>query len=586
MSKKILTLNIGASTVELAEYELGGSSVRLVNYGTAALAAPLDSGDAETILGPALMEIVREKGIRPGRVAVSISGQMAFPRIAAIPMAGSDQDRFEQLVRYEIEQNVPFPIDEMVCDRQVLGDTENGDKSVLIVAAKVDQVEAITGALTSAGFSPEIIGVAPFSVVNALRAGREDDGSCTIILDIGAKTTSLVISEGEKFYNRSIPVAGNAITKEIAQTLGCTMEEAEQYKVENAYVSVGGVVEDEDETRESVAKVCRAVMTRLNAEISRSINFYRSQQGGGVPTRLYLTGGTSVMPQLAEFFGEALGIEVEPLNPFESVEVDPSIDADALSADAALLAATAGLAMQAGGFATINVNLMPQSILAAKAEVARIPFVAIGAVGLVAAAAVWLVAALGRTSEVESLLEPAMERASSAKATKSACDAAWKDYVAATNEATRLEAELKRRDAALRHMETVRVCMDPHIWIASWIDTPEKRVVEDVPARGRIPAQTHEEIVSTTRITFRCWADEQEAIGSAFREYAKEKEERGEKVECDVDTTAKSPLEIVKYRLAATGRCEILSDSQRNLGPGDSLLQFSVSVKFKEAPRK
>ena len=174
MSKKLLTLNIGAANVELAEYEEGAKgALTLVNYGIVPLAAPLDGGNAETILSPALLELVREKGIRPGKVAVSISGQLVFPRLAAIPAAGGEE-HFEQMVRYEVEQNIPFPIDEMTCDRQVLGDTENGDKSVLIVAAKTDQVEAITGAVAAAGFTPELVDVAPLALVNVLSAARAE----------------------------------------------------------------------------------------------------------------------------------------------------------------------------------------------------------------------------------------------------------------------------------------------------------------------------------------------------------------------------------------------------------------------------
>ena len=104
MAKKFLTLNIGAATVELAEYEADSKgALTLLNYGTAHLAAPLDAGNAGTILSPALLEIVREKGIRPGPVAVSISGQMAFQRFAAIPMAGGTE-KFEQMVRYDLEE--------------------------------------------------------------------------------------------------------------------------------------------------------------------------------------------------------------------------------------------------------------------------------------------------------------------------------------------------------------------------------------------------------------------------------------------------------------------------------------------------
>jgi type IV pilus assembly protein PilM len=150
MSKRYLTLDIGASSVKLAEYEGGKGGLTLVNYGIAALAAPLDSGNADAILSPAILEIVREKGIKPGPVSVSISGQMVFPRFASIAAAGGS-DKFDQQVRFEIEQNIPFPIDEMVCDRQVLGDNENGEKSVMIVAAKTDQVEEITSAVRAAG---------------------------------------------------------------------------------------------------------------------------------------------------------------------------------------------------------------------------------------------------------------------------------------------------------------------------------------------------------------------------------------------------------------------------------------------------
>ena len=103
--------------------------------GIAALAAPLDAGNAGALLSPALLDIVREKGIKPGPVAISISGQMVFPRFASIAAAGG-AEKFDQMIRFEIEQNIPFPIDEMICDRQVLGDNENGEKNVMIVAAK------------------------------------------------------------------------------------------------------------------------------------------------------------------------------------------------------------------------------------------------------------------------------------------------------------------------------------------------------------------------------------------------------------------------------------------------------------------
>lgn len=466
MASKTLTLNIGASSVTLAEYELGAKP-KLVNYGTAALAAPLDSGNAGTILAPALLEIVREKGIKPGKVAISLSGQMVFPRIAAVPMVGGEE-KFEQSIRLEIEQNIPFPIDEMVCDRQILGDTETGDKSVLIVAAKVDQVEAITAAVQSAGFEPVLVDVAPMALVNVVKAGGSYDGGCAVILDIGAKTTSLAIIEGDKLYNRAIPVAGKTLTKDIAQALGCTLEEAEGYKIESAYVSQGGVTEDDDPTRDAVAKVCRTVMTRLNAEISRSINFYRSQQGGGTPTKLFVTGGTALLPGVDTFFAESLGIEVELLNPFEAIEPGPAVDQEALGADMVFLAPTAGLALHQAGLAELKIDLLPPAILDARAEVARIPFVAAGAAMFVIAAAALFVAVSHSTSVVQAQVDAVGVKASALKRLDDSIKAELAKEEEAKADAEKLREIVAKRSQGVVRMEALRRAVGPALWIHSW----------------------------------------------------------------------------------------------------------------------
>ena len=471
MSKRFLSLNIGASTVALAEYEVGGKgALTLVNYGTAKLGAALDSGDAQTILSPAILEIVREKGIKPGKVAVAVSGQMVFPKFAAIPMAGGE-DRFEQMVRYEVEQNIPFPIDEMVCDRQVIGDTPNGDKSVMIVAAKVDQIEAITSAVVAAGFEPEIVDASPIAVTNAVRYNRPDEeDSCVIAIDIGAKTTSLVIAEGDKLYNRSIPVAGNAITKEIAQALGCSFDEAEQIKLEKAYVSLGGVTEDEDEVADRVSKACRAVLTRLHAEVTRSINFYRSQQGGSMPVKMYLTGGSALLPQIDSFFSDSLQIEVEFFSPFERIAAGSKVDADQLASDSAFLAATAGLALHMSDKARFAINLLPPSIVEARAEKARIPVLAAGAALVVVALAVVFVAIGHSTTVVESELEAVKARSESLKNFDGRVKKATGEFESVQAEAESLRKLLASRSAATVAMNAVRSSLLPGMWIEKWAD--------------------------------------------------------------------------------------------------------------------
>lgn len=543
MAKKFLTLDIGAANVALAEYESGAKgALTLVNYGTAALSAPLDSGDPATILVPALMDIVREKGIHPGPVAISLSGQMVFPRFSAIPATGG-AEKFEQMVRYEIEQNVPFPIDEMVCDRQVLGDTENGDKAVMIVAAKIEQVEEITDAVASAGFRPTLVDVAPLAFTNAVRASNGGDASCAILLDIGAKTTSLVIVEGDKVYNRSIPIGGKNITRDISQALGCTAEEAEALKIEKGYVSLGGVMEDEDDVADRISKVCRAIMTRLQAEISRSVNFYRSQQGGGAPVKLYLTGGTALLPQIDQFFAETLGIAVEFFNPFDFIGVAPSIDQNALGSDGALLAPTVGLALHMTGAARFAINLLPPSIIAARAEQAKIPVVAAAAALLVAALALVFVG-IGRQAEVvEAQYDGVAAKVATLKGFESKLKAAEKDVEEAKTSADAIKDLLARRFAAVARLSAVRGALGHDMWIEKW---------------------------EPGRVTIRGWKDKLDMMTAMHAE-----QHNGKK---------QTASEIVVAKLKAN--LSVDSDSVRiadmtSLGKDAALEQFTVEVKFK-----
>ena len=533
MAKKFLTLNIGAGTVELAEYEAGAKgALTLVNYGTAVLPAPLDGGNAETILSPVLMEICRERGIKAGPVAISVSGQMGFQRFAAIPMAGGEE-KFEQMIRYEIEQNIPFPIDEMICDRQVIGDTEQGDKSVMIVAAKTDQIEALTSAVIAAGFTPTLVDVAPIALVNAAKRTVPDDGACDIFLDIGAKTTTLVISEQDKLYNRAIPVAGNTITKEIASAYGCSFEDAEALKIEKGYVALGGVTEDEDEDADRVSKICRAVLARLNAEISRSINFYRSQQHGGTPARLYLTGGTALLPQIDVFFSESLQIDVEFFNPFASVAVGPKVDAAALEADGALLAATMGLALHEAGEARFAINLLPGSLVDERAEKAKVPFLIAAGVLLTGALAAVMLAFNHEAAVVTAKRDAVQAKAEALAGMDKKVTKAQTDFTAAEAEAKELDGRLARRAKAVQRLCAVRDSLMPGMWIDRWEEG---------------------------RITIRYWKDKVKAA------------------------SGKTPGEVVSDKLK--GKLAVLLPESVRIADmttvgKDSVGQFTVEVKFK-----
>jgi type IV pilus assembly protein PilM len=555
---RFLTLNIGASKAVLAEYQLRGrNALTLTAYGQADLSAVGEAAGAlEVTLTPALLRIMREKGIKPAPLVVSLNGQSVFPRFAKFPPVA--QDKLEELVRYEVEQNVPFPIDEIVCDHQFTGTTPEGDKAAMIVAAKIDQVRAVTDAVVAAGLSPFIVDVSPMAIYNAFRWSNPGASGCSVILDIGSRTTSLILVEDEKIYNRSIPVAGNTITKDIAQTFGCSLEEAEQLKIERGYVSLGGVSEDEDEVSDRVSKVVRTVLTRLHAEISRSINFYRSQQGGNAPSRLFLTGGCVRLPQLDEFFSETLQVDVGYLNPFTQISIGPKVNRQALANDAFTLAESAGLALRMTDAAAVKINLMPPELVEHARAVKRIPFIAVGALCFLAALGVCWFMESGREERTRAKVEAVQARNNKLNELKDKLSKAQKAVREEQERCDELQKLLSSRSVALRRVMAVRNSLlrtapqdvaSPIMWIVAW------EPLKDVDG---------------ARVTIRGWSDTLKA---------KEAEIAG-------SASAKTAAEIVQMLLMKHSDV-IVPESVKIVAQKDikdCLSEFAISMEFAPPP--
>ena len=563
---RILTLNIGASKAMLAEYALSGKrNLTLTAYGSADLQT-VDVNDAMSIsasLPPVISQIMRETGIRPAPVVVSLGGQMVFPRFAKFPAVG-DKAKLEQLVHYEIEQNVPFPIDEIVSDHQFLGTSADGDMAAMIVAAKLDGVRAVTDAVAAAGLKTAVVDVSPIAVLNALHFAQPQLTGCSVVLDIGSKTTNLILIEGEKVYNRSIPVAGNTITKEIAQTFGCSFEEAEQLKIERGYVALGGVMEDEDEITDRVSKIIRTVLTRLHAEISRSINFYRSQQGGAAPSRLFLTGGTVRLPQLDQFFMESLQVDVEYLNPFTAVRVGGKVNAAALESDAFTLVESVGLALrQTDVPGLIRINLLPPELVAQARNVRRIPFLVVGAASFLAALGLGILLQNRECDAAKAQLEYVQSQNSALDQKDKQLKSAQDQEKAERARCDDLQKLMRGRTAVLDRVRAVRKSLLPGMWISKW---------EHVPPQG---GDDGDETLEGVKVVVCGWKD------SMRDELKKWKDVHQDDTSGDVATVIKKNLESVEGLVAPAEEGDDAVTVDLQTGP--TLDEITLVFKFAPA---
>lgn len=388
--ERILTLNIGATRLALAEFEVGaGKSPELLRYTFGELPTGLEaSEDLSLAIEQVVRAMLANSGIRPGRINLALSGQMAFPRFVKVP--ADSPERMHEMVQFEVEQNVPFPLSEAVWSDAAVGEPDYaGEQHVMIVAARAEIIDAVSRALINVGCEPELVDVAPVALYNTTRFNYADAEGCTLVIDIGARCTNLVFVEAGRIFYRTIPVAGNTITSEIAKTFDVDIDTAEQFKCERGLVAQGGAFAVDDPDIDRLSKVIRNVMARLNAEVMRSISFYRSQQEGEAPSRILLTGATSQLPYLQNFFEEKMQVPVDFLNPFQMVVYPKQVDEEVFGRDAFSLSVLVGLALRRSLTCPVEINLVSKELVERKIFRKRIPFFVISAVGLIAVALLW-----------------------------------------------------------------------------------------------------------------------------------------------------------------------------------------------------
>src|SRR5579872_7283261 len=361
-SKSFLAVDFGAGTLKLAEFEINeAGGLRLKQYALKPLGAEGAKEDTrETVLKKALQELIAEKTVHSRNVNVCAPGFHVFSKFVKLPPV--DAAKVTQIIQYEAQQNVPFPLAEVVWDYQILGSTAGGEMEVLLVAIKADIVEGLFRVAESAGLRLQLADVSPAALCNAFRYNYGDLEDCTMLLDIGAKTSNLLFFEKGKVYSRSINIGANSVTQDFANESKMKFPQAEAVKLEKGSVSLGGAYEEpEDPQAASIAKIARQVMTRLHIQVNQTIQFFRGQQGGSAPQRLFLSGGASIMPYTAQFFAEKLNLPVDYFNPFRNIEIDPSVNLESLARVAHSLAEVVGLGLRNLANCPVEMNLMPES---------------------------------------------------------------------------------------------------------------------------------------------------------------------------------------------------------------------------------
>jgi len=420
---------------------------------------------------PAVLQSVgalaKEMGIKNGFCTLCLGGPSVFTRVIKLPL--TDPAQVEQMVGFEAQQAVPA-IEEACWDFQVFPPGQSGaaELEALIVAMKRETVTETMAAASAAGMKTDMVDLAPTALINAFRYQYPEVETCTLILEIGARATNILMVEGKKIFCRVVPLGGASVTQAIATDLQESFAGAEVLKKAKGFVHPGGSYEEPaDEQVARMSKLARGVMTRLHTEVERSITFYRSQQAGSRPTRVLLAGGGSALGLTDLFFREKLKVPVEFFQPFRRMAMGPSLNRAEFAKNFPAWASLVGAALRALPDSPCKINILGSEQKAAANRTKDRPALVAAAVGLGLMLLLPGVHGFWQSMRLQGVITPQSAEVEDAEAALTQVLAEQKKanaILALANEAVALEGERMRWPLLL---EEIRSKTLPGLWVTS-----------------------------------------------------------------------------------------------------------------------
>lgn len=314
-------LDIGSSSVKLIQLKEGKRGYVLEFFGIEPLPQEAIVDGAlmnSTAVVDAVRSLFAQSKLKQKQVAIGISGHSVITK--KISMARMTQDEVEENIQWEAEQYIPFDVNDVNIDVEILGtgDEATGQMDVLLVAAKKDMINDYTAVIHEAGLVPAVVDVDAFAVQNAFELNYDLPKSETVVLiNAGASVCNInVIANGTTVFTRDVSRGGNEFTEEIQKQLNVSYDEAEKLKTGGDEGELDSVIPQE------VERVIQGVADQLASEIQRSLDFYGATAVDGHISKIYLSGGTAKVPALVRQIEQRVGVPVEILDPFKAIEID------------------------------------------------------------------------------------------------------------------------------------------------------------------------------------------------------------------------------------------------------------------------
>lgn len=340
----ILGLDISSTSVKLLELAQDGDNYRVQSLAVEPLpdnaVSEKNIQDVEAV-GETIHKAVKRSGTKIKEAAVAVAGSAVITKIITMP-ASLNESELEGQIQIEADQYIPYPLEEINLDFEVMGPSKNNPETVdvLLAASRSENIELRADALSLGGLTPKIVDVEAYTVEHSsalLTAGIEDwdESKIIAIIDIGATMTSLnVVENNQLIYTREQSFGGKQLTEEIMRRYGLAYEEAGRLKKE------GGLPDN------YIPEVLEPFKETIAQQVSRFLQFFYTAGQHNSVDMIALAGGCSSIPGIDELVESQLDTPTVIANPFAKMSLSSRVNPQALSKDAPSLMIACGLAMR------------------------------------------------------------------------------------------------------------------------------------------------------------------------------------------------------------------------------------------------
>jgi len=340
----LIGLDISSTSVKLLELTHQGDGYRVEAY--AAEPLPPNSvvekniTDVEAV-GEAIRRVAKRSGSRTKFASVAVAGSSVITKVITMPAALSEEE-MESQIELEADQYIPYSLEEVNLDFEILGTSEDNPDTVdvLLAASRSENVDSRVAAVELGGLTARVVDIEAYTLENAFglissQIPGGTDNKTVAVIDVGATMTTLsVLHDGKIIYTRDQVFGGKQLTEEIQRRYGLSYEEAGMAKRQ------GGLPDN------YVPEVLDPFKDAMAQQVSRSLQFFFSSSQHNSVSHIVLAGGSASIPGVDELIEERVGTGTSIANPFTSMSLVSKVKAQALSNDAPALMIACGLALR------------------------------------------------------------------------------------------------------------------------------------------------------------------------------------------------------------------------------------------------